>query len=187
MAYFNLHWFDLEIHPASHVNKSVCLLTGSKQRPRPFSSTGDGGGKVCPSWNRNQVNPSPCLIKFLSLPFSLSSLPPPLSLSLLPSLCLPSSFQAPAWAFILSALGLFIYQSLDAIDGKQARRTNSSSALGELFDHGCDAVSTGAGQIIFVVACFNLWCFTVPDQVYFKQWGSPVLLSRVWTRLNLVF
>ncbi len=53
------------------------------------------------------------------------------------------SFQVPGWAFFLSALGLFIYQSLDAIDGKQARRTNSSSALGELFDHGCDAVSTG--------------------------------------------
>lgn len=72
MAYFNLHWFDLEIHPASHVNKSVCLLTGSKQRPRPFSSTGDGGGKVCPSWNGNQVIPFPCLITFLSLTFSLS-------------------------------------------------------------------------------------------------------------------
>lgn len=54
--------------------------------------------------------------------------------------------QAPTWAFLLSALGLFIYQSLDAIDGKQARRTNSSSALGELFDHGCDAVSTGGDQ-----------------------------------------
>ncbi|TRY57855.1 hypothetical protein DNTS_017653 [Danionella cerebrum] len=50
--------------------------------------------------------------------------------------------EVPGWAFVLSALGLFIYQSLDAIDGKQARRTNSSSALGELFDHGCDAVST---------------------------------------------
>ncbi|KAK1901867.1 Choline/ethanolaminephosphotransferase 1 [Dissostichus eleginoides] len=33
-------------------------------------------------------------------------------------------------------------QSLDAIDGKQARRTNSSSPLGELFDHGCDSLST---------------------------------------------
>ncbi|MGH0137612.1 UNVERIFIED_CONTAM: hypothetical protein FKN15_020296 [Acipenser sinensis] len=51
--------------------------------------------------------------------------------------------SAPGWAFLLSAFGLFIYQSLDAIDGKQARRTNSSSPLGELFDHGCDAVSTG--------------------------------------------
>ncbi len=35
-----------------------------------------------------------------------------------------------------------MYQTLDAIDGKQARRTNSSSPLGELFDHGCDTIST---------------------------------------------
>ena len=28
----------------------------------------------------------------------------------------------------------------DNIDGKQARRTKSSSALGELFDHGCDSL-----------------------------------------------
>lgn len=33
-------------------------------------------------------------------------------------------------------VGLFIYQSLDAIDGKQARRTGASSPLGEVFDHG---------------------------------------------------
>uniref|UniRef100_A0A915EDY2 Uncharacterized protein n=1 Tax=Ditylenchus dipsaci TaxID=166011 RepID=A0A915EDY2_9BILA len=31
--------------------------------------------------------------------------------------------------------------TLDATDGKQARRTNSSSPLGELFDHGCDSCS----------------------------------------------
>ncbi|GMT07200.1 hypothetical protein PENTCL1PPCAC_29374 [Pristionchus entomophagus] len=48
---------------------------------------------------------------------------------------------APSWAYAVAALGLFLYQTLDAIDGKQARRTNSSSPLGELFDHGCDAVS----------------------------------------------
>lgn len=52
-------------------------------------------------------------------------------------------FQAPPWVFLFCALGIFIYQSLDAIDGKQARRTNSSSPLGELFDHGCDSISTG--------------------------------------------
>lgn len=49
----------------------------------------------------------------------------------------------PGWSLIFCSLGLFVYQSLDAIDGKQARRTNSSTPLGELFDHGCDAVSTG--------------------------------------------
>lgn len=47
----------------------------------------------------------------------------------------------PRWTNILSSIGLFAYQSLDAIDGKQARRTKSSTPLGELFDHGCDAVS----------------------------------------------
>jgi len=36
-----------------------------------------------------------------------------------------------------------VYQSLDAIDGKQARRTGTSNPLGELFDHGCDSISTG--------------------------------------------
>jgi ethanolaminephosphotransferase len=38
------------------------------------------------------------------------------------------------------AIGLWFYQSLDAIDGKQARRTGTSGPLGELFDHCCDAV-----------------------------------------------
>ena len=43
--------------------------------------------------------------------------------------------------YFLAALSLFIYQTMDACDGKQARRTGSSSPLGQLFDHGCDAVS----------------------------------------------
>lgn len=49
--------------------------------------------------------------------------------------------QCPRVCYLLCGLGLFVYQTLDAIDGKQARRTNSSSPLGELFDHGCDAIS----------------------------------------------
>lgn len=40
------------------------------------------------------------------------------------------------------ALAIFLYQTLDAVDGKQARRTKSSSPLGQLFDHGCDALCT---------------------------------------------
>ncbi len=36
---------------------------------------------------------------------------------------------------------IFLYQTFDGCDGKQARRTKSSSILGELFDHGCDAVT----------------------------------------------
>lgn len=70
-------------------------------------------------------------------------------------------FQAPFWAYILGALGLFIYQSLDAIDGKQARRTNSSSPLGELFDHGCDSISTGSLNLLLlpILALKNLTFF----------------------------
>jgi len=36
---------------------------------------------------------------------------------------------------------VWIYASLDAIDGKHARRTGQCGPLGELFDHGCDALN----------------------------------------------
>lgn len=67
--------------------------------------------------------------------------------------CPDATQQAPSWALYLCAMGLFVYQALDAIDGKQARRTNSSTPLGELFDHGCDCVS-----IVFVVIG---WCIAL--------------------------
>ena len=44
--------------------------------------------------------------------------------------------------YLLSAVSLFFYQTMDNMDGKQARRTSSSSALGMMFDHGCDALNT---------------------------------------------
>ena len=76
--------------------------------------------------------------------------------------------QIPAWVLILAAIGLFVYQTLDACDGKQARRTGNSSSLGELFDHGCDAVSTSklfmtnisSGQLTFVLYTFSI-CFPI--------------------------
>lgn len=48
---------------------------------------------------------------------------------------------APRWVYFLSGAAGLIYLHLDCIDGKQARRTKSSSPLGQLFDHGCDALS----------------------------------------------
>jgi ethanolaminephosphotransferase len=47
--------------------------------------------------------------------------------------------EIPVWVYLFSVSCLFFYQTMDAIDGKQARRTGSSSPLGQLFDHGCDA------------------------------------------------
>lgn len=58
--------------------------------------------------------------------------------------------KGPNWLYLLYSISLFAYQSLDAIDGKQARRTNTSGPLGELFDHGCDAVSTA---FIMIMNC----------------------------------
>jgi len=59
----------------------------------------------------------------------------------------------PPWTFLTFAIGVFLYQTLDNTDGKQAVRTKSSSALGELFDHGCDSLfPTFAGITIMAAA-----------------------------------
>ena len=45
---------------------------------------------------------------------------------------LDASFTAvlPAWVWFLCTFGLFWYQTIDATDGKQARRTDNCSPLG---------------------------------------------------------
>ncbi|XP_010257832.1 PREDICTED: choline/ethanolaminephosphotransferase 1-like [Nelumbo nucifera] len=55
----------------------------------------------------------------------------------------------PRWVHFAHGLLLFLYQTFDAVDGKQARRTNSSSPLGELFDHGCDALACAFETMAF--------------------------------------
>lgn len=55
----------------------------------------------------------------------------------------------PRWLHFVHGLLLFLYQTFDAVDGKQARRTNSSSPLGELFDHGCDALACAFESLAF--------------------------------------
>jgi len=57
--------------------------------------------------------------------------------------CSPDlSTPVPRWVALLTAFSLFMYQTLDAMDGKQARRIGASSPLGQLFDHGCDCLAT---------------------------------------------
>lgn len=55
------------------------------------------------------------------------------------------------------AFGLWAYSSLDAIDGKQARRTGTSGPLGEFFDHGCDAVNL----VLTTFLCAAIFNFTL--------------------------
>ncbi|CDU24592.1 related to EPT1-sn-1,2-diacylglycerol ethanolamine-and cholinephosphotransferase [Sporisorium scitamineum] len=61
----------------------------------------------------------------------------------------------PPWVFYTWAICLFAYQSLDAIDGKQARRTGMAGPLGEMFDHGCDALNTTL-ECVLCCAALNL-------------------------------
>ncbi|EAT36039.1 AAEL011841-PA [Aedes aegypti] len=90
--------------------------------------------------------------------------------------------EPPRWASALCALGLFIYQSLDAIDGKQARRTNSSTPLGELFDHGCDSISTVFVALSACISCqlgyYPRWmffqCFCAMTLFYCAHWQTYV-------------
>lgn len=80
---------------------------------------------------------APNMITLIGLIFSVSS-------------CLIYAFycptfteRAPLWVYVYGAVACFLFQTLDAVDGKQARRTNSSSPLGQMFDHGCDSFNTG--------------------------------------------
>ncbi|TFK56424.1 Choline/ethanolaminephosphotransferase [Heliocybe sulcata] len=72
----------------------------------------------------------------------------------------------PQWVYFTWAAGLFFYQALDAIDGKQARRTGMAGPLGEMFDHGCDAINTTL-EVILASRALNLgrsW-WTVASQI----------------------
>eukprot|EP00591_Stephanopyxis_turris_P004478 CAMPEP_0195523504 /NCGR_PEP_ID=MMETSP0794_2-20130614/22766_1 /TAXON_ID=515487 /ORGANISM="Stephanopyxis turris, Strain CCMP 815" /LENGTH=429 /DNA_ID=CAMNT_0040653519 /DNA_START=34 /DNA_END=1323 /DNA_ORIENTATION=- len=48
--------------------------------------------------------------------------------------------SVPDWVIVLSAYCTFAYYTLDCMDGKQSRRTGTSSPLGQLFDHGFDCI-----------------------------------------------
>ncbi|GAB7354715.1 hypothetical protein MBLNU459_g5131t1 [Dothideomycetes sp. NU459] len=56
--------------------------------------------------------------------------------------------QGPSWLFCSYAAGVWIYSTLDNIDGKQARRTGTSSPLGELFDHGIDSLNCTLASLL---------------------------------------
>ncbi|KAJ7638311.1 choline ethanolaminephosphotransferase [Roridomyces roridus] len=74
--------------------------------------------------------------------------------------------DVPRWVYFSCGVGLFLYQTFDAIDGKQARRTGMAGPLGEMFDHGCDAMNTTL-EVILASQALNLgrsW-WTVASQI----------------------
>lgn len=106
----------------------------------------------------------------------------------------PESPPIPNWVWLLCGLNMFISHTLDGIDGKQARRTKSSSPLGELFDHGLDSWASlfipiamysvyGRGEFgvnvfrVFLVSVGVMFCFILSHWekyitgVLFLPWG----------------
>lgn len=115
---------------------------------------------LCPMWI------APNLITWIGLVINL------ITVLILSSFSYSATEPAPSWAYLQAALGLFFYQTLDAIDGKQARRTGSSSPLGELFDHGCDSMTQ-----VFVTLniCYAMSLGTVPYGVLIVSVISVVM------------
>ena len=68
-----------------------------------------------------------------------------------PSLEINGDEEPPRWIFIWNFISMLAYQTLDNMDGKQARRTGSSSPLGLLFDHGCDAINSIFGSANWII------------------------------------
>ena len=101
------------------------------------------------------------------------------------------SLEGPRWLHAFAGVSIFLYQTLDNMDGKQARKTGSSSALGMLFDHGCDAINAGlsAFNMASVLGTgwtykmfFPLTCGFVP--FYFQTWEEYYLGAMILPVFN---
>ncbi|XP_067126207.1 ethanolaminephosphotransferase 1 [Centruroides vittatus] len=100
----------------------------------------------------------------------------------------------PQWVWIVCAINQFLAHTLDGIDGKHARRTNSSGPLGELMDHGLDSWAAlfmptclysvfGRGEyscsplrVYFVLCCVN-FCFLLS---HWEKYNTGILYLP-WT------
>lgn len=94
------------------------------------------------------------------------------------------SLQVPSWVLVLNGYCAIIYFTLDCMDGKQARRTGTSSPLGQLFDHGFDCLcnlahlsscsaylAPGGTQWYFAMQVTLQFCF------FMAQWEEYYTLS----------
>ncbi|XP_066286371.1 choline/ethanolaminephosphotransferase 1-like [Branchiostoma lanceolatum] len=93
--------------------------------------------------------------------------------------CPTATEEVPWWFYTNCITGLFIIQTLDGMDGIQARRTGNGSPVGAIVDSACDIVALGIGLTSVCVAMqlgnspewifyFHLICFVLDFVVYWK-------------------
>ena len=87
--------------------------------------------------------------------------------------------SCPSWVWLVEAICTFVYQTLDNMDGKQARRTGSSSPLGLFLDHGADALNIVLSSLNIMAMlqlgdgknweCFGVWAASTTP-FFFATW-----------------
>ena len=101
------------------------------------------------------------------------------------------STPLPPWLCFFAGFILFAYQTIDNLDGRQARRTNSSSPLGLLFDHGVDAINVSISTMVMMAILqldttpklFYLWT-TVFAPFVFATWEEYYTDKLVLAEVN---
>lgn len=89
--------------------------------------------------------------------------------------------NVPNYFYFVFAAGFLVYRIFDEMDGKQARKTGTSSPLGMLFDHGVDGFSiwfimlstlklASCGDtslsLFFFSACIAMFYFPILEEYY---------------------
>ncbi|CAE8734391.1 unnamed protein product, partial [Polarella glacialis] len=86
--------------------------------------------------------------------------------------------SCPPWVWMVLGISTLVSQTLDNMDGKQARRTGTSSPLGLMLDHGADALNVNLCSINVMALlqvgdyramCFSVW-FNSCTSFFFATW-----------------
>lgn len=83
-----------------------------------------------------------------------------LALGIVAVWCPDLATPLPSAVYLVFTACVWTYSTFDNVDGKQARRTGTSSPLGELFDHGCDSLNCwvmGLVQLASLCAGTGRW------------------------------
>jgi ethanolaminephosphotransferase len=81
--------------------------------------------------------------------------------------------ELPRWVYATLGLCYFLYIICDNCDGKQARRTGTTSALGMLLDHGLDSVTAVINNFILQRVMqmgngpYNMWGLIVSTMPFY--------------------
>jgi phosphatidylglycerophosphate synthase len=102
----------------------------------------------------------------------------------------------PIYNYFIAAVLIFLYAVGDHIDGMQAKRTKTSSALGEFFDHYLDAFNTGILLMIiiklygvtnpYLIAFFISANYLAHASVFYEQYKTGWLIFEKMGSLEAV-